>query len=166
MNNDIKENLESAPTIEPEVVIELENMPESIIYLRRTSRQTHPPSYLKDFHCNLIKEEPITSTAPYFFGKYLSYDTYSAPHKHYLLNVASFKNHFIIKPLNFKFREKPCLKNIRLWKEIRLRQWNHYPKSIPQLAENGYIKLNIFPIAQLIVIKHASLPKGTTRKKA
>lgn len=59
------------------------------IAIQKSSRSTYPPSYLEDFHCNIINHKHMTSATPYFFEKYLSYQAYSPSHKHFLLNVAS-----------------------------------------------------------------------------
>lgn len=39
---------------------------------RRSSRAHHPPSYLKNFNCNLLMNKPTDVYAPYHFGKHLS----------------------------------------------------------------------------------------------
>lgn len=54
---------------------------------RRSTRRHCPPSYLKEYHCNLLSNTPNTSTHPYFFGRQLSYVEFSPPHKHFMLNV-------------------------------------------------------------------------------
>lgn len=55
------------------------------IVLRRSSRQHYPPSYLKDFHGNLISNKPMVSSTPFFFGKFLSYDSYLDSHRHFFV---------------------------------------------------------------------------------
>lgn len=61
------------------------------LIFRRTTRITKPPSYLRDFHCNLLEESSILPnvTTPYPLQKYLSYKAFSPAHCHYLLNVSS-----------------------------------------------------------------------------
>ncbi|KAA0043630.1 Reverse transcriptase, RNA-dependent DNA polymerase [Cucumis melo var. makuwa] len=52
---------------------------------RRSSRPHCPPSYLKDFHCNLTSHRK----SPFPLEKYLSYNSYNQNHKKYTLNVTS-----------------------------------------------------------------------------
>lgn len=72
------------------------------VTLHRSSRQLCLPSYLRDFHRNMIGKKHVTSTAPYFFGKYLSYESYSPRHKHYLLNVTVYEPTFCHPAVKFQ----------------------------------------------------------------
>lgn len=57
--------------------------------LRRSTRVRSTPTYLQDFHCNLLTHgTPDINTSPYFFGKYLSYNALRPSHKEFMLNIS------------------------------------------------------------------------------
>ncbi|KAI5408300.1 hypothetical protein KIW84_054211 [Lathyrus oleraceus] len=64
------------------------------IPVRRSHRQVHPPNYLKDYHCNLLHHPDSavassSSTCKYPISSAISYDSFSSPHKHYMLNLSA-----------------------------------------------------------------------------
>ncbi|KAI5443801.1 hypothetical protein KIW84_012447 [Lathyrus oleraceus] len=64
------------------------------IPVRRSHRQIHPPNYLKDYHCNLLHHPDSavassSSTCKYPISSAISYDSFSSPHKHYMLNLSA-----------------------------------------------------------------------------
>ncbi|XP_022891847.1 uncharacterized protein LOC111406698 [Olea europaea var. sylvestris] len=67
-----------------------QSSPQPVI-LRRSGRTIKPPSYLREFHCNLLKNSPEMSNfaIPYPLQKYLSYKSFSPSYCSYLLNVSS-----------------------------------------------------------------------------
>ncbi|KAL0559069.1 hypothetical protein IC582_003658 [Cucumis melo] len=52
---------------------------------RKSSWPHHPPSYLKDFRCNLTSQ----NSTPFPLNQYRSYNAYSQHHRNYLFNVTS-----------------------------------------------------------------------------
>lgn len=69
----------SLPSLEPTDAIEP----------HRSTRARNPPTYLRDFHCNLLTNAFVVTDVPYSLGKYLSYDKCSSTQKHHLLNISS-----------------------------------------------------------------------------
>lgn len=68
--------------------------------LRRSSRTRKPPSYLKDFHCNLTDHTADSTHWPnvlYPISSYLDYSGLSSSHKHYALTVSTMQ-----KPRTYK----------------------------------------------------------------
>lgn len=57
-------------------------------HTRRSNRLIKPPSYLKDFHCNLTIDNSHCRT-PYPVSQYLSYDSLSPSHKHFFMAISS-----------------------------------------------------------------------------
>lgn len=57
---------------------------------RRSTRSIQPPSYLRDYHCNLLSLSSTTSNhTKYPLSQVLSYDTLSPDYRHFVLNVSS-----------------------------------------------------------------------------
>lgn len=54
----------------------------------RSTRSRNPPTYLKDFHCNLLKQQPFTNSSSFPLAKYISYHVFSSSHRNFLLNVS------------------------------------------------------------------------------
>ncbi|XP_022897798.1 uncharacterized protein LOC111411504 [Olea europaea var. sylvestris] len=57
---------------------------------RQTTRVSKPPSYLHEFHCNLLANRvPPVNNSTYPLSNYLSYKPFSQPHRTFLPNVSS-----------------------------------------------------------------------------
>ena len=65
--------------------------PVSPTFLRRSTRFTKPPSYLRDFHCHLLTSSQINDqsslSTPYPLSNHLSYNSLSPSYKHLILNI-------------------------------------------------------------------------------
>ncbi|KAI9196200.1 hypothetical protein LWI28_021913 [Acer negundo] len=60
--------------------------------LRRSSRVSHPPSFLKDFHCNLVSQQDVSSLiySPAFpLNDVLSYNALSPSYRNFILNATN-----------------------------------------------------------------------------
>ena len=58
---------------------------------RKSTRPTHKPSYLQDYHCNMLSTSSATQSSTgtlYPISSYLSYDALSSLHKSYVLNLS------------------------------------------------------------------------------
>lgn len=59
------------------------------VVVRRSSRLTQKPSYLRDYHCNLIHNlAPTDKSLCYPLDKHLSYQSLSSSHKSFVLNIS------------------------------------------------------------------------------
>lgn len=66
------------------------NADPSILPTRISNWPTQPPSYLRDYHCNLLSHSPTHSKHTlYLLSQVLPYDTLSPDHKHFALTVSS-----------------------------------------------------------------------------
>ena len=95
---------------------------------RKSSRQYHPPSYLKDFHCNLTSQR----STPFHLTKYLSYKAYSQHHKNYLFNIASIYEpsyyHQVVKHQTWRkamVEEIEAMKRTNTWTIVSLPKNHH-----------------------------------------
>lgn len=60
----------------------------TIVPTRKSTRFSHPPSYLQEFHCNMLSKAEMTpSSNLYSLDKFISYDSLSSSHKHLVLNI-------------------------------------------------------------------------------
>lgn len=61
--------------------------------LRRSTRLTKPPSYLKDFHCHFLNHHSnpsfTNSHHPYPLSNHLQYNSLSLPYKHFIMSISS-----------------------------------------------------------------------------
>ena len=57
--------------------------------LRQSSRITKPPSYLRDFHCNLLSHKQFPTCAKSYPLSNFSYEFLSSSHKNFVMNVSS-----------------------------------------------------------------------------
>ena len=80
------------PIIEPVLAIHIPEPvptlpPSQVVPLRRSSRPTHKPSFQASYHCNQVQvPSPATSSTtstPYPFSSFLSYDKSSPSHRHF-----------------------------------------------------------------------------------
>lgn len=62
----------------------LDTIPVTTANIRKSQRTIKPPTYLKDFHCNLTNIK-----SPHHIGNFISYANLSASHKQFVLNVSS-----------------------------------------------------------------------------
>lgn len=70
--------------------------------IRRSNRTHKPPSYLHQYHCNLLKQIPSSSMLPYYFGNHISYDMFSPQHQNFILNVGlSYEPSFYHQAVKF-----------------------------------------------------------------
>lgn len=78
----------------------------SLVPVRKSFKIPHPPSYLRDFHCNLssLTDHPalIPSRSMYLLGDFLAYDSLSHSHRTFVLNVSSqFEPQFYHQAIHF-----------------------------------------------------------------
>lgn len=58
--------------------------------IRKSTRPSNPPSYLKDFHCNIVSSTlPVSSSTPYPLSYVLSYSKLSPNYLHYTLSISA-----------------------------------------------------------------------------
>ncbi|XP_022148944.1 uncharacterized protein LOC111017489 [Momordica charantia] len=88
----------------------------------RPQRTRRPPSYLKDFYCNLLKEESssefpvLQSGAPYSLKNFVSYNNLSSTHRRYVLNISTeFNQSIFIKLSNFRNGGRPWMMKLLPW---------------------------------------------------
>ncbi|WVZ24859.1 hypothetical protein V8G54_003403 [Vigna mungo] len=65
--------------------------PDTATPQRKSIRPTHKPSYLQDYHCNMLSTSSATQSSTctlYPISSYLSYDALSSLHKSYVLNFS------------------------------------------------------------------------------
>ena len=69
---------------------------------RRSQRVSKPPSYLRDFHCNLASSLPTSSTSHYPISQFLSSDSLSPQYRNFILSVSSsFEPQFYHQAVQF-----------------------------------------------------------------
>ncbi|XP_073119931.1 uncharacterized protein [Henckelia pumila] len=75
----------------------------SMVPIRTSSRITRQPSYLRDYHCHLLRYNSIhSSTIRYPIHEYISYSSLSQTHKNFVLNVsAQFEPQFYHQAIKF-----------------------------------------------------------------
>ncbi|KAL6342166.1 hypothetical protein AAG906_004486 [Vitis piasezkii] len=117
------------------------------VLLRRSIRVSKPPSYLKDFHCNLLSHKDLPSCATsYPLSKYLSHGSLSASVKfpHWR---AAMKAELYAMELN------------KTWSVVSLPKgkhsigckWIYKVKAI--LSNKAWISLRLSPVAKLVTVK-------------
>ena len=76
---------------------------QSIPHLRRSTRVPKTPSYLQDFHCNLLTNSPVPPTnSIYPITSFLSYSSFSPSHASFLCNIYStFEPRFYHQAVKF-----------------------------------------------------------------
>lgn len=72
------------------------------IVLRRSQRQRLPPTFLKDYHCNLLHISPtLMSSIAHPLDRILSYG-FSTNHRHFLLSIyTTFEPQFFHQTIRF-----------------------------------------------------------------
>ena len=74
----------------------------STTQVRKSTRSTKLPSYLKDYHCHMALGSVFSSSHPYSISKHLSYDSLPPAHKHFVLSVSShFEPQFYHQAIKF-----------------------------------------------------------------
>ncbi|KAL5565662.1 hypothetical protein UlMin_028826 [Ulmus minor] len=75
-----------------------------IVPSRKSTRSIKPPSYLQDYHCNLVSDKPLpVSTSSYPLSTVLSYNSLSASHRAFVLAVSShFEPQFYHQAVKFQ----------------------------------------------------------------
>ncbi|MDO8005633.1 reverse transcriptase domain-containing protein, partial [Candidatus Phytoplasma australasiaticum] len=86
-------NLDVVPDSPPHLPVPHLHVPDpNQLVLRRSERNHQPPSYLKDYHCNLALKgataASITSNVRYPLSQSLSYEKLSPSHKNYTLAIS------------------------------------------------------------------------------
>ena len=115
-----------SPTLPPnspihELSIKPSTLPfDSTTQVRKSTRSTRPPSYLKDYHCHMALGSVFSSFHPYSISKHLSYDSLSLAHKHFVLSVSPhFEPQFYHQAIKFpKWR-------VAMEKELSAMEANH-----------------------------------------
>lgn len=85
------EPITDSPFITEFLVADSTPITESVpVTVRKSSRPSNPPSYLKDFHCNLTSSTPThLAHTPYPLSSVLSYSRLSPSHLHYTLFISA-----------------------------------------------------------------------------
>lgn len=60
-----------------------------VIGVRRSSRNTTQPTYLKDYHCNLLMNCSVNTRAKFPLQNFLTYDKLSSSYRNFVLHVSS-----------------------------------------------------------------------------
>lgn len=61
---------------------------QATMQLRKSPRTTKPPTYLQDYHCDLVQADK-SLTSPYHLNLVLSYDKLSSSFRAFTLSVSS-----------------------------------------------------------------------------
>lgn len=81
---------DSVPPASLELIPDSSPVSQPICPTRSSSRLTHAPSYLRDYHCNLLQaKEQSSSSCPYPLGNYINYKRLSPVYRHLTLNISS-----------------------------------------------------------------------------
>ncbi|KAL5821163.1 hypothetical protein ACOSQ3_023045 [Xanthoceras sorbifolium] len=89
--------------------------------VRRSSRVVKPPTYLRDYHCNLITGTATSSKKiPYCISNHLSYDALSDSHKYLVLNISAQ-----IEPQFYYQAVKDSQWKVAIQEELQAMKANH-----------------------------------------
>lgn len=133
---------------------------------RTSSRITYPPSYLRDYHCNLLNHSPQLSHSVLFpLSHYISYNSLSSNHKNFILQISSqYEPRFNHEVVSFPHwmtnmsEELSSMETNNTWSIVPL------PTDKHSIGCQWFTRLSMRQMARWIGTKLVWLPKGIPNK--